>query len=192
GGKEKLNLNTVYTIYYTLVDEFAGRLQLNLTGAMYVPEEIDLTVRSGEVVSGALVHIAPGSGLVKRCPVNGCNRVLSRQNYCPVHEIQSSYRYDLRIKGVIDNGTKTYNVLIPSQVVEQMTGMTLEAAVDLAENNPLGMDEVYFRVRDLLQGRYFSCRGNEMEDRILVKDCTPESFDPRHLADLLNRAGGSS
>jgi replication factor A1 len=190
-GKEKLELNTVYTIYYAQVDEFAGRLQLNLAGAMYVPEEIDLEVRSGEIISGALVHVAPGSGLVKRCPVNGCNRVLSRQNYCPVHEIQSSFRYDLRIKGVLDSGTKTYNILIPCPVVEQMTAMSLEEAVDLAENNPLGMDEVYFRVRDLLQGRYFTCRGTEMEDRILVKECSVQIYDTRNLADLLNRAGGS-
>ncbi|MDD1675425.1 MAG: nucleotide-binding protein, partial [Methanomicrobiales archaeon] len=191
-GKEKLDLNTVYTIYYALVDEFAGRLQLNLASAMYVPEDVDLVVRSGEVVSGALVHVAPGSGLVKRCPVEGCNRVLSRQNYCPVHEIQSSFRYDLRIKGVIDSGTKTYNVLIPRPVVEQITGMSLEAAVEIAENNPLGMDEVYFRMKELIQGKYFACRGTEMEDRILVKECTPQMFDPRDLADLLNRAGGSS
>jgi replication factor A1 len=190
-GKEKLDLDSAYSIYYAQVDEFAGRLQLNLTGAMYVPEEIDITVRSGELVAGALVHIAPGSGLVKRCPVNGCNRVLSRQNYCPVHEIQSTFRYDLRIKGVLDSGTKTYNLLIPCGIVEQMTGMSLEEAVELAENNPLGMDEVFFRIRDLLQGRYFTCRGSEMDDRILVKECTAQAYDTRNLADLLNRAGGS-
>jgi replication factor A1 len=190
-GKEKLDLDTVYSIYYAQVDEFAGRLQLNLAGAMYVPEDLDIAVRSGDIVSGALVHIAPGSGLVKRCPVNGCNRVLSRQNYCPVHEIQSTFRYDLRIKGVLDSGTKTYNLLISCPVVEQMTGMSLEEAVELAENNPLGMDEVFFKVRDLLQGRYFTCQGSEMEDRILVKECRAQVYDTRNLADLLNRAGGS-
>jgi replication factor A1 len=190
-GKEKLELDSVYSIYYAQVDEFAGRLQLNLTGSMYVPEEIDITVRSGEVVIGALVHIAPGSGLVKRCPVNGCNRVLSRQNYCPVHEIQSTFRYDLRIKGVLDSGARTYNLLIPCGIVEQMTGTSLEEAVELAENNPLGMDEVFFRIRDRLQGRYFSCRGSDMDDRILVKECAPQIYDTRNLADLLNRAGGS-
>jgi replication factor A1 len=190
-GKEKLELDSVYSIYYAQVDEYGGRLQLNLSGSMYVPEESDIEVRSGEVVSGALVHIAPGSGLVKRCPVNGCNRVLSRQNYCPVHEIQTTFRYDLRIKGVLDSGTETKNLLIPCAAVEQMTGMSLEDAVELAENNPLGMDEVFFKIRDLLQGRYFSCRGSEMEDRILVKECTAQVYDTRNLADLLNRAGGS-
>ncbi|MDD1677771.1 MAG: nucleotide-binding protein [Methanomicrobiales archaeon] len=190
-GKEPLELDKVYSIYYAQVDEFGGRLGLNLTGAMYVPEEMEIVVRSGETVSGALVHIAPGSGLVKRCPVDGCNRVLSRQNYCPVHEIQSTFRYDLRIKGVLDSGTKTYNLLISRPVVEQMTGMSLEAAVELAENNPLGMDEVFFKMRDLVQGRYFICRGSEMEDRVLVKECTPLAYDTRNLADLLNRAGGA-
>jgi replication factor A1 len=192
GAKEKLALNGVYTIYYAQVDEFNGRPQLNLSGAMCVPEEMDITVRSGETVQGVMVHVAPGSGLVKRCPANGCNRVLSRQNYCPVHEIQTNFRYDLRIKGVIDDGEKTHNVLISRELVEQLTHMTLEEAVDLAENNPLGMDEVFFQIRDKLLGRYLTCRGSEMEDRILVKECSPKEYNPRDLATLLNRAGGSS
>lgn len=191
-GKEKLNLNTVYSIYYAQVDEFNGRLSLNLTGAISIPEDIDLQVRSGEMISGAMVHIALGSGLVKRCPVNGCNRVLSRQNYCPVHEIQNTFRYDLRIKGVIDNGTKTHNVLIPREPVEALSGLILDKAVELAENNPLGMDEVFFRIRDLLLGRYYTCRGSEMEDRILVKECSKRIYDPKDLATLLNRAGETS
>jgi replication factor A1 len=39
GNKEKLTLNTVYSIYYAQIDEFNGRLQLNLTGSICMPEE---------------------------------------------------------------------------------------------------------------------------------------------------------
>jgi ssDNA-binding replication factor A large subunit len=191
-GKEKLLQGKVYSIYYALVDEFNGRLQLNLSTAICLPEDGDIRVAEGEEVRGVIVHLAPGSGLIKRCPVEGCNRVLSRQNYCPVHEIQKDFRYDLRIKGVLDDGIRTRNLLVQKEIVEALSGMRLEEAVALAESSPLGMDEVFYRIRDGILGRYFQVRGSEMDGRILVKDCRRISFDPADLAALLNRAGGEA
>ncbi|HUK38285.1 MAG TPA: nucleotide-binding protein [Methanomicrobiales archaeon] len=191
-GKEKLTPGNVYSIYYALVDEFAGRLQLNLSTAMYLPEEGDIRVNEGETVQGVIVHLAPGSGLIKRCPQEGCNRVLSRQNYCPVHEIQKNFRYDLRIKGVLDDGIRTRNILVQREIVEALSGMKLEEAVALAESSPLGMDEVFYRIRDAVLGRYFQARGSEIDGRILVKDCKRIAFDPADLAALLNKAGGEA
>ena len=149
-------------------------------------------MREGEEVRGVIVHLAPGSGLIKRCPVPGCNRVLSRQNYCPVHEIQKDFRYDLRIKGVLDDGLRTRNLLVQKDIVESLSGMKLEEAVALAESSPLGMDEVFYWIRDAILGRYFQVRGSEMDGRILVKECQRIHFDPADLAALLNRAGGEA
>jgi replication factor A1 len=191
-GKEKIVPGRVYSIYYALVDEFNGRLQLNLSTAIALPEEGDIRVAEGETARGVIVHMAPGSGLIKRCPVEGCNRVLSRQNYCPVHEIQKNFRYDLRIKGVLDDGIRTRNILVQREIVEALSGMKLEEAVTLAESSPLGMDEVFYRIRDSILGRYFQVRGSEMDGRILVKECQRVAFDPADLASLLNRAGGEA
>lgn len=189
-GRERLQPDTVYSIYYAMVDEYAGKRQLNLSSALYLPEEGDIQVWSGEKLAGALVHIAPGSGLVKRCPVAGCNRVLSRQNYCSVHEIQKNFRYDLRIKGVLDDGERACNVLFPCELVESLTGIRLEEAIEIAESSPLGMDEVFFRLRDAMLGRYFSCTGTEIEDRTILKECKRLAYEPKELASLLNQAGG--
>ncbi|RPJ53072.1 MAG: nucleotide-binding protein [Methanobacteriota archaeon] len=189
-GKEKLVPGTVYNIYYGQVDEYNGRLSINLNTALYIADEGDIEVGVGDAVTGVIVHVAPGSGLIKRCPVEGCNRTLSRQNYCPVHEIQQKFRYDLRLKGVLDDGLKTKNVLIQKDLVEKLTGITLEAAIELAESNPLGMDEVFYRMRDAVTGRYVSCRGTEMDGRILARQCERVPFDPAVLAGLINRAGG--
>ena len=191
-AKEKLTPGGVYSIYYALVDEFNGRLQLNLSTAIYLPEEGEIRVTEGEAVSGVIVHLAPGSGLIKRCPVEGCNRVLSRQNYCPVHEIQKDFRYDLRIKGVLDNGIHTRNILVQKEIVESLSGMKLDEAIALAESSPLGMDEVFYRIRDAVLGRYYRVRGSEIDGRILVKECQKITFDPGDLAALLNRAGGEA
>jgi replication factor A1 len=191
-GKEQLTPGRVYNIFYALVDEFNGRLSLNLNTATILQDEGDITVSGGEtMVRGAIVHIAPGSGLIKRCPVEGCNRAISRQNYCPVHEIQPKFIYDLRIKGWLDTGEKTHNVLLPRDVVESLTGITLAAAQEIAENNPLGMDEVFLRMRDTVLGRYVTCHGREIDNRLLAKTCERVAFETAEQAALLNRAGGA-
>lgn len=192
-GKEKLDLDTVYNIFYATVDEYNGRLSLSLNTAMYIADEGDIEVGRNETeVQGALVHVAPGSGLIKRCPVEGCNRTLSRQNYCPVHEIQPNFRYDLRLKAVLDDGVRARNVLIQRELVEKLAGITLDEAVQIAESNPLGMDEIFYRVRNAVLGRYYTCSGGEFAGRLLVNSCTPVTFKPEELAALLNRAGGEA
>ena len=193
-GREKLAVGSVYSIFYGQADEFNERLSLNITGAAIMQEEGDIaTVTGGDTeVRGALVHIAPGSGIIKRCPVPGCNRALSRQNYCPIHEIQPRFEYDLRIKGWLDDGEKTHNILLKRDVVEPLTGMTLDQAKEIAENNPLGMDEVFLQMRDRVLGRYVVCKGREIENRLLVNTCEKMHFDSGEHAKLLNRAGGAS
>ncbi len=191
-GKEKLVVGTVYNIFYALVDEFNGRLSLNLNTATIMKDDSDILVSGGIVeVRGALVHIAPGSGIIKRCPVEGCNRALSRQNYCPVHEIQPKFIYDLRIKGWLDDGEKTHNILLQRDVVESLTGITLDAAKEIAENNPLGMDEVFLRMRDSVLGRYVTCHGRDIDNRLLVNTCERLIFERGEHTALLNRAGGA-
>jgi replication factor A1 len=191
-GKEKLVPGAVYNLFYAQVDEFNGRLSLNLNTATILQEEGEIAVSGGEVaVTGAIVHIAPGSGIIKRCPVEGCNRALSRQNYCPVHEIQPKFTYDLRIKGWLDDGEETHNILIQRDVVESLTGISLGQAQEIAENNPLGMDEVFLQMRDKVLGRYITCHGREIDNRLLVNKCERMVFHSGDHTALLNRAGGA-
>ncbi|KQC03051.1 MAG: nucleotide-binding protein [Methanoculleus sp. SDB] len=189
GDREKLRLNTVYTIYYASVEEFNGRLSLNLSTGMYSDEEIDIEVARGtHEASGVIAHLGPGSGLIRRCPVEGCNKVLSRYNECPIHDVQKEFRWDLRITGVIDDGEEATNVLIQRDVAEALSGMTLEEAVSVAENNPLGFDDVLDRMKQAVTGRYVRCRGNDMGGTILVRECFRTAFDATRHAALLNRA----
>ncbi|MDD3406623.1 MAG: nucleotide-binding protein [Methanomicrobium sp.] len=186
----RLEEGKVYNIYYAGVDEYQGKISLNLTGTMFVEDEgAELEISGGKTtITGAFINMGPGSGLIKRCPVEGCNRVLNRQNFCPVHEIQNKHRYDLRITGVLDNGKAATNILVPREETEKITGITLEKAIEIAENNPLGMDDVFIRMQDVLMGRYFSCRGNDMEGTLLVKSCEPVLFDSEKHTALINRA----
>ena len=190
-GKEKLVVGSVYSIFYAQVDEFNERLSLNITGATIMQEEGDIATATGgdAEIRGAIVHVAPGSGIIKRCPVEGCNRALSRQNYCPIHEIQPKFVYDLRIKGWLDDGEKTHNLLLKRDVVEALTGINLDQAKEIAENNPLGMDEVFLQMREKVLGRYVTCKGREIENRLLVNTCERMHFESGEHAKLLNRAG---
>jgi replication factor A1 len=191
-GKEPLTSDTVYDIYYATVDEYNGRLSLVLNSGTVVPDEgAELEIGAGgQVYGGAIVHVGQGSGLVKRCPVEGCNRVLSRQNYCPIHEIQPEFRYDLRIKAVLDDGVTTKNILMQRETTEEVAGLPLDEAVELAENSPLGMDEVFLRVQSAVMGRYLDCRGREMDTTVLVTAAERHPYDPAALAALIDRAGG--
>lgn len=192
---EPLEDGEVYTIYFATAEEFNGRTSLNLSGAEWCREEgadIEVSRREGTTITGAFVHLGTGSGLIKRCKVEGCNRALSRQNFCPIHEIQQDFRYDLRITGVVDDGTTAHNVLLQLPATEKVTGMNLQSAVEMAENNPLGLDDVFIRMQELLMGRYISCSGNDIDGTMLVRDgdnIEILEFDSARHAGLINRAG---
>ncbi|WP_211531375.1 hypothetical protein [Methanocalculus chunghsingensis] len=191
-GVEQIQENIVYTFFYAAVEEYNGRLSLDLTHATPLPDEdADIEVsRGGKSISGALVHIASGSGIVKRCPVEGCNRVLSRQNFCPVHEFQPGFQYDLRIRGTLDDGQTAHNLLIQREAVEKLFSMTLAEAQDIAENQPLGADEVARQLGDRALGRYLTVTGREFEGLFIAFDAKWLFFDPARHTALINRAGG--
>ena len=193
--KEKLEPGRVYHITNAKVDEYNGRLSVVLNSAVYEADDPAADIAVGTVLdsyAGTIVQISGGSGLVKRCPVEGCNRVLSRQNFCPIHEIQNNYNYDLRIKAVLDDGQKAYNVLMGREVTEALTGMTMDQAIDLALESPLGLEEVQAQFTEKLCGRYVRCFGNDFEGRILVKSAEFIHLDPSVTAELMNRAGSVS
>ena len=190
---QRLTPGTVYTISYASADEYNGRPSLTLNGAVCLPDDAAvIEVRSSQdEVIGALVHISPGSGLIKRCPVEGCGRVLTRQNYCQIHEIQPNFQYDIRIKGWMDNGNQTWDTVISREGVENLLGLTLDTAREMAENNPLGLETVYYHLCEQVLGRYLVCRGRIVENRLFSSSCSFLTFDPARHADLLNLTGGT-
>ncbi|MBQ3718584.1 MAG: nucleotide-binding protein [Methanomicrobium sp.] len=192
-GSTAVEEGKVYTIYYAGVDEYQGRLSLNFTGATILEEEgASLDVADGSTtVFGAFLNMGPGSGVIKRCPVEGCTRVLNRQNYCPDHEVQTDFRYDLRVTGVLDDGVSARNILMQREVVEAVTGITLDKAVEIVQSSPLGLDDVVDKLKEVMMGRYFRCRGSNLDGTILVSSCEFVDYDSEKHAALINRASES-
>lgn len=192
-GKDMLEPGKVYSIFYASADEYMGRISLGLSTAMWIPEDnadISYVNDNSEEITGVLILISESSGVVKRCPVEGCNRVISKMNFCPIHDRQNDFKYDMRIKGVVDDGHKAYNVLIGREATEALLGISLDEAIERCENNPLGTDEILADLNEHLLDKYIKCSGSYFSDRVLVKSAEFVKYDSSVTIDLLNRAGG--
>ena len=75
-------------------------------------------------ITGTIVDVRAGSGLIKRCPQ--CNRSVMN-NECSVHGPITPVM-DIRLKTTVDDGTGAISVIINRQDTEKITGMTLEQA----------------------------------------------------------------
>ena len=166
-----LEEGNAYEFHYARCTTYNDRNDLTLTPQI-VPITDAIAVKSNRAtLTGAIMQVRQNSGLIKRCPVEGCGKTLSRMNYCPVHEVQNNFQYDLRIRAVFDDGNETLTLTIPKEAVERLTGMKMDDAVNLATTMPLGFDEIFMRFKKMLTGRYVTVSGTLYDDSMFVTDC---------------------
>ena len=184
--KKQLKEGQVYDIPFAACNLFNNTLSVNLIPDETKDLKIDIDVKTTTLSTlGNLVNVQEGSGIVKRCVIEGCHRVLNRMNYCTIHEIQKDYKYDMRIKGVIDTGYDAKFIHIPLKQTEELIGMTLEQAIKKSEHDSLGVDAIYMEIKNKIVGKYFIVEGNEMNDRILVSGIKPATLeDMKKLTEL--------
>ena len=117
--------------------------------------DIDSIIRlSGAMdvsVTGVIMDIKNGSGLIDRCPV--CRKVL-QDGICTTHGEVGGVP-DMRVKCILDDGTGTMNVVLNRALTEQVLGMSMDDAIKLA-----------------MEKRNFSAVQKEVENRLLVKMVT--------------------
>ncbi|MDD3039109.1 hypothetical protein [Bacteroides sp.] len=186
-----LELHKVYTLYFTNADSWNGKISLNISDALVIEnDDVTLDVMNGEkTISGCIVHIQSGSGLIKRCPVEGCNRPLTRQNFCNIHELQPKYKYDLRLRAILDDGHTAHNVLIQCELCEKLFDMTLDKAIDIAESQPLGMSEIEVIITPKIIGQYFTISGRSFEDMFIANSIENTPLDTTKLVTIINSFG---
>jgi len=184
--KKELKEGKVYDIPFAACNLFNNVLSVSLIPDETKENKMDIEVKTTNLSTlGNLVNVQEGSGIVKRCTVEGCNRVLNRMNYCTIHEIQKDFKYDMRIKGVIDTGYDAKFIHIPLKQSEELLGMTLDQAIKTSEHNPLGMESIYMEIKNKIVGKYYIVEGNEMNDRILVSGIKPATLeDMKKLTNL--------
>ena len=135
-------------------------------------------------VTGTVVDLRTGSGLIWRCP--GCNRsVLNGE--CTTHGKVDPIS-DLRMKIVLDDGTGAISAVVNRQDTERLTGITLAAAEGLAKAR--GESDVVAReMAGLIIMKRMTVTGNVLSDdygpMMIVNEASIEDVDVEAEAEKL-------
>ncbi|MFO8115687.1 MAG: replication factor A [Halorubrum sp.] len=165
----KLEEGQAYELSNVVTDEYEGNYSVKLnrtTGITEIDEEIEVG-DNADTVEGALVDIQSGSGLIKRCPEDDCTRVL-QNGRCSEHG-QVEGEFDLRIKGVLDDGETVTEVIFDREATEELTGMGLEEAKEMAMD-ALDTTVVAEEMADDVLGRYYRVTGPTFGRYVLVDE----------------------
>jgi ssDNA-binding replication factor A large subunit len=157
-----------YRLSSVVTDKFDGNYSVKLNSATDV-ETLDEEIEVGEEtksLSGALVSMQNGSGLIKRCDEEDCSRVL-QDGRCKKHGEQDG-TFDLRIKGILDTGDSVEKVLLDAELIEDLTGVTIEGAVEEAMD-ALDTEVVQNHLEDMLIGRYFEVEGSQVREYLVAE-----------------------
>jgi replication factor A1 len=173
----------VYRLSNVVTDEYEGQFSVKLnstTTIEQVDEELEVGEESAEI-EGAFVDIQSGSGLIKRCPEKNCTRVL-QNGRCAEHG-EGDGEFDLRIKGVIDDGTSVHEVIFDREMTEQLTDISLEEAQEMAMD-ALDTAVVGEEMNERVLGRYYRVVGPTYGRYVLADEVT-EPDQPDHEAMLI-------
>jgi len=181
-----LEEGAVYRLGNVVTDEYQGRYSVKLNRTTTIEQlEEDLEVGDNtDTVEGALVDIQSGSGLIKRCPEEGCTRVL-QNGRCSEHGDVDG-EFDLRIKAVLDDGTAVHEVIFDEAATTELTGITLEDAKQQAMD-ALDTEIVAEDIRAQILGRYYRVTGPTLGRYVLV-DEAEELGEPTDAESTLIRA----
>jgi len=165
----ELDEGAVYRLEGVVTDEYQERFSVKLNSATTI-EELDADIEVGDdstEVEGALVDIQSGSGLIKRCPEDDCTRVL-QNGRCSEHgDVEGEF--DLRIKGVLDDGVEIHETIFNQESTEELTGITLDEAQQMAMD-ALDTEVVVERMRETVLGRYYRVSGPTLGRYVLAND----------------------
>ena len=126
-GIPQLNINDVSAITESEVE-----IEVKEASNTRTVEEVARTGGGLDVsITGIIVDVKAGSGLIKRCP--NCRRAL-RDGSCSVCGPVENPTDDLRLKTTIDDGTGAISVIIGRNDTERISGVTLEEARAEAQN----------------------------------------------------------
>lgn len=166
---DELEEGKSYQLSNVVTDEYQGRYSVKLNRTTTITE-IDDEIEVGdnaETIEGALVDVQSGSGLIKRCPEDGCTRVLQNGRCAEHGEVDGEF--DLRIKAVIDDGAAVHDVIFNREATEELTGIELEEAKQLAMD-ALDTTVVADEIRGDILGRYYTVTGPTLGRYVLANE----------------------
>jgi len=127
-------------------------------------------------ITGTVVDLRQGSGLIKRCPE--CNRSVLNEE-CAAHGKVVPVP-DLRMKLTVDDGTGAISAIVNRDCTERLTGITLDAALGLAKARGDG-EMVARSMAEVMMMKRVSITGNVMSDEygpmMIVRRAREERVD---------------
>ena len=169
-GVKPMEEGKCYEIKSAVTNLYNERFQIKLNkNTTVAPLAEDITVvQQTEAFTGAIVAIQTGSGLIKRCPE--CQRQ-TKNGQCGEHGKVEGV-FDLRIKAVLDNGMEIRELLANAEVTEQLTGINLVKAKEMA-TEALDQSVVVTAIEEMLIGKYFQADGSNTGRYLIVKKIAP-------------------
>lgn len=208
-----LQKDTVVTIKGGYVRAFRGVPQFNFDAdATITPADVELPSATELAVSPAtplwklmdqggndvtvlatLLEVRDGSGLIMRCSEDGCNRVLVG-GACRNHHKQPG-RPDLRIKGVLDDGTGAMNLIVGTELTQELLGKDLATCQKEAQE-AFRPEVIQEQLQEMLEGRIFEVQGNVLVDEygamMIARSVRPAQVDTETEAQAaLDAMGGA-
>ncbi|MFP3871869.1 MAG: hypothetical protein ACOC55_05970 [Candidatus Natronoplasma sp.] len=122
----------------------------------------DLAKRGGAVdaiVDAVMIDIKSGSGLIFRCPE--CRRVIQK-GACRVHG-KVDGEPDLRVKGILDDGTGALTVIINRELTEEILGYDMEKAMETAKD-AMNQEVIRDELEEKLIAQPLKVKGNITSD----------------------------
>ncbi|MCX8172461.1 MAG: replication protein A [Archaeoglobaceae archaeon] len=180
-GRVRLEEGKSYLFEKVAVEEYMGIKSVKVKRVSVVKEiaeRIDVKEEKKEVeVVGALVAIQQNSGLLQICKI--CGRVV-KAGVCVEHGKVETAEV-LRMRGIVDDGERTYDLTLNEEFIKYLTGIGLKEAKRLAEEH-LDRSVVLSELKKKLLGKYLQIYG-ELKFRS-INATKVEFYRPEILKDV--------
>ena len=173
-GQPLLSEGQAYRLEGVVTDEYNGNYEVKLNSNSEVTMLDDVEFESStqeQEVTGCVVGLQSGSGLVER-----------DEDGNVVRDGDDGVEYDLRLMAVLDNGEDTYTAVIGRELTEELTGIDIDEAKDMAQE-ALDKSVVADEMEPEVLGKYFTVTGRVSGDWVFVDDIeqTTDYPDPEEL-----------
>ena len=176
-----------YTLLNVVASVYNEKLQVALNKKSKIeelPEDVEVKDNTINFI-GVFVSVQSNSGLITRC--DECNRAI--KGTCDKHPDAKGH-YDVRVIGAIDNGQRYTSVIVNAEIVEAVTGFSVEFCKNMA-TEAMDKEVVINQLKSVLLGRFFYISGSDMGDSILAKTMMPyvNSIPDKELSSLIEYIG---
>ncbi|MFB6266977.1 MAG: Single-stranded DNA binding protein [Halodesulfurarchaeum sp.] len=153
--REFRGVPSVNVTEFSTVEPLEGTIEASEPKRLQIREAVAQGGGYDLELTGSIIDIREGSGLIKRCPE--CGRVVQK-GQCRTHgEVEGED--DLRVKAILDDGTDTVTVILDASLTEAVYGGTVEDAKEEARD-AMDQSAVAETIASRLVGQEYRVRGH--------------------------------